>query len=74
MLFVAILYWEGSMNTFHLRYGMVTTTLFDITSITSLQPTGETFNLTLLTSTEPTFDFDRATYKIFYRSSYLLRA
>ena len=46
---------------------MVTPTLFDIASITSFLPTRKTFDPTLITKTEPVFDFDLITYKHFVK-------
>lgn len=45
MLLAALHFWEGSTSTFKLCCGMLTPTLFDIASITSLRPTGEMFDL-----------------------------
>lgn len=36
-------FWEGSTNSFHFPCGMLTPTLFDITTITGLRPTNNSF-------------------------------
>lgn len=43
MLLASIFFWEGSTNTFQFPYGMLTLTLFGITTIMGLNPIGETF-------------------------------
>ena len=40
----AIQFWEGSANTFHIKCGMITSTLLDIAAITGLKLTGRVFN------------------------------
>lgn len=47
MLLALIFFWEGSTNTFQLPCDMLTPTLFDVASITSLNPLGTTFAMTL---------------------------
>ncbi|KAI5397964.1 hypothetical protein KIW84_063684 [Lathyrus oleraceus] len=44
MLLVALHFWEVLMDTFQLRYGMLTPTIFLVASITGLRPTGEVFD------------------------------
>ncbi|KAK2384608.1 hypothetical protein QL285_071936 [Trifolium repens] len=39
MLIAALHFWENSTNTFHLKAGMMTPTLFDVAAITGLRPT-----------------------------------
>lgn len=41
MLIPTLFFWEDSINTFHLRCGMVTHTLFDVSAITGLNPLGK---------------------------------
>lgn len=40
MLLAALQFWDSSTNSFHTKCGMITATLLDIASITSLKPTG----------------------------------
>lgn len=65
MLIESLTYWKGSTNTFRLCCGMATPTLFDIVAITSLLPTGETYDPTMIINPKPIFSFDRITYKNF---------
>lgn len=65
MLISALIFWEGSTNTFNLLCGMVILTLFDIVVILGDHATDEPYDLTLMTHTEPDFYFDRPTYKHF---------
>lgn len=46
MLFVALYFCESSTNTFQLPCGIITLTLFDVTTIIGLHPTGDSFNPT----------------------------
>lgn len=46
---------------------MVILTLFDIAFIVGLRPRGETFDPSLITNTQLTFDFIRASYKHFFQ-------
>lgn len=45
-LLSSLYFWEGSNNSVHLYCGMITSTLFDITTITNLRPTGKSFTPT----------------------------
>lgn len=44
MLLDPLHFWEGSTNTFHTRCGMITPTLFGVSAITGLKPTGRLFD------------------------------
>lgn len=46
MILSAFHLWEGSTNTFHTRCGMITPTLFDVSAITGLKPSGRSFDFT----------------------------
>lgn len=67
ILIATLLLWEGSINTIQLRCSMVIPTLFDIAFIVGLRPIGETFDPSLITNTQPTFDFVCASYKHFFQ-------
>ncbi|KAK2421825.1 serine/threonine-protein phosphatase 7 long form protein [Trifolium repens] len=56
MLIAALHFWENSTNTFHLKAGMMTPTLFDVAAITGLRPTGPTFD-PKYTTVNHQFDF-----------------
>jgi len=40
----AMHFWEGSTNTMKLKYGMLTSILFDVAAIIGLPSTGETYD------------------------------
>lgn len=63
MLLSSLYFWEGSTNTFHLPRGMLTPTLFDMETITSLSPLGETFDPTH--STKNKFSFKHPSLKLY---------
>ncbi|XP_045809919.1 uncharacterized protein LOC123904282 [Trifolium pratense] len=44
MLIAAMHFFEKSTNTFHFKSGMMTPTLFDVSAITGLRPTGKTYS------------------------------
>ncbi|PNX59672.1 hypothetical protein L195_g059804, partial [Trifolium pratense] len=44
MLIAAMHFFEKSTNTFQFKSGMMTPTLFDVSAITGLRPTGKTYN------------------------------
>lgn len=69
IIIMLILLWEGSTNTFDLPCGMLTPTLFDVATITSLSPLGETFDPTL--STQLKFHFNRARFKHYIRYNHV---
>lgn len=58
MLIVSLYFWDTTHNTFHLPYGMMTPTLFDVAAITGLWPTGETYDPNFMA--EDTIDFDNS--------------
>ncbi|GAU37340.1 hypothetical protein TSUD_395210 [Trifolium subterraneum] len=47
MIIAALHFFESSTNTFQFECGMMTPTLFDVAAITSLPPTGDTYDPTL---------------------------
>lgn len=53
----SIYFWEGSTNSFHFPFGMLTPTLFDVVEITGLRPTGDSFKPT--TADESVIQFDK---------------
>lgn len=63
MLLASIFFWEGSTNTFQFPCDMLTSTLFDVTTITGLNPLGENFTLTLETTNE--FTIEQFSFKNF---------
>lgn len=63
MLLASIFFWEGSTNTLLLPYDMLTLTLFNVASITGLNPLGATFAPTLETKNE--FTIEHFGYKNF---------
>ncbi|KAK2382058.1 serine/threonine-protein phosphatase 7 long form protein [Trifolium repens] len=65
MLIAALHFWENSTNTFHLKAGMMTPTLFDVAAITGLRPTGPTYDPKYTT---PNHQFD---FKTFSYSKYI---
>lgn len=46
MLVATLYFWESSTNTLQIPYGMITLTLFDVVTITSLRPTSDNFDPT----------------------------
>src|ERR1051325_3831483 len=44
LLLASLYFWDNTYNIFHLPYGMLTPTFFDIAAITRLSPIGETFD------------------------------
>jgi len=44
MLLAALHFWDSSANSLHLKCGMLTPTLLDVSAITRLKPTGENFD------------------------------
>lgn len=63
LLLASIFFWEGCTNTFQFPYVMLTPTLFDIETITKLNPLGETFTPSIKTDHE--FVFERLSLKNF---------
>lgn len=63
MLLASIFFWEGSTNTFLFPCVMLTPTLFNVASITLLNPLDETFTLTIETNHE--FIIERFSFKNF---------
>ncbi|KAK2435499.1 serine/threonine-protein phosphatase 7 long form protein [Trifolium repens] len=61
MLIAALHFWENSTNTFHLKAGMMTPTLFDVAAITGLRPTGPTYDPKYTTPNHQ-FDFKTLSY------------
>lgn len=45
MLVSSLYFWDNTHYTFHLPYGMITPTLFDMVAIIGLKPTGHTYDL-----------------------------
>lgn len=46
-------FWHSNSNTFHVPFGMITLTLFDITAITGLKPIGFTYSSSTLKPKHP---------------------
>lgn len=69
MLLVTLHLWDSSTSSLHLKCGKLTPTLLDIATITSLKPTGETFDPTTCQSVI-TFDFNKATCGHYIRDHY----
>lgn len=65
MLISAFYIWEGSTNTFHLRCRIITPTFFGVVVITSLRPTGDTFDPTLKNKIKPNFYFTYAGFNAY---------
>lgn len=57
MLISSLYFLEGSTNIFHLRFRMITHTLFDVAAINGLQPNRDTLDLTRISKlkSNPTF-------------------
>jgi len=66
MLIAALHFWNISTTRLHLKFGMLTPTLLDVAAITSLKPTGQTFDPEGYES-EISFDFKRLAYGIFIK-------
>lgn len=60
MIISTLSFWEGLTNTFQLRCGMITPTLFDMALIYGLRPTCDTFNPTLKSKIKPKFLFTQS--------------
>jgi len=45
LILAEIHFWENSINTMHLKCGMLSPTLLDVAAITRLPPIGETYDL-----------------------------
>ncbi|KAK2442745.1 serine/threonine-protein phosphatase 7 long form protein [Trifolium repens] len=67
MLKAALHFWENSTNTFHLKAGMMTPTLFDVAAITGLRPTGPTFD-PKYTTVNHQFDFKVLSFSGFLKT------
>ncbi|KAK2420536.1 serine/threonine-protein phosphatase 7 long form protein [Trifolium repens] len=67
MLIAALHFWENSTNTFHLKAGMMTPTLFDVAAITGLRPTGPTFD-PKYTTVNHHFDFKVLSFSGFLKT------
>lgn len=65
MLIASMCFWDTSSNTFQLPRGMITPTLFDITTIDGLLPIGVDFYPTKVTSIDSPFSFFRLAYNSF---------
>lgn len=63
MLIALTFFWEGLTNTFQFLCRMFTPTLFDVTTITGLNPLGETF--TPIIETDHEFAIERFSFKNF---------
>lgn len=70
MLVASIFFWESFTNIFHLPYGMITLTLFDMASIVGLRPIGKIFDPTLMNKTKPNFTFSPPSYITFMKYHY----
>lgn len=62
MLVSSLYFWDSTHHTFHLTYGMMTPTLFDIVAITGVKPTGETYDPDFLSKDTISFDTFRASF------------
>lgn len=62
MLIASLYFWDSTHNTFHLPCGLMTPTLFDIAAITSLRPTGETYDPNFMAEDTIGFDCNQATF------------
>lgn len=62
MLVSSLYFWDNTHHTFHFPCGMITPTLFDITAITGLKPTGETYDPDFMS--KDTIGFD--TYRVVF--------
>lgn len=58
MMVASLYFWKSITNTFQLPCGMVTPTLFDITTITGLRPTNNNFDLIEREREENTISFN----------------
>ncbi|KAK2436482.1 serine/threonine-protein phosphatase 7 long form protein [Trifolium repens] len=67
MLIAALHFWENSTNTFHLKAGMMTPTLFDVAAITGLRPIGPTFD-PKYTTVNHHFDFKVLSFSGFLKT------
>lgn len=56
MLVTSLYFWYSTHNTFHLPCRMMTPTLFDVSAIIGLRPTGETYDPNFMA--EDTIGFD----------------
>jgi len=66
MIIVALHFWNPSINSLHLKCGMLTPTLLDVAGLTGLKPTGQTFDPDSHYS-EISFDFSRLAYGNFIK-------
>lgn len=64
-LLEALQFLESSTNTFQIRYGMITPTLFDVVVITGLWPTSDVFDPTQQDKCTISFDSKWASYNVF---------
>ena len=68
MLLASMYFWEGSTNTFQLPCGMLTPTFFDVAAITGLSPLCKTFDPTL--PTENNFTFNHVSFQNYIEDHY----
>ena len=66
MLIAALYFWNASTNSLHLKRGMLTPTLLDVDGLTSLKPSGQTFDPENHES-DICFDFKRFAYVVFIK-------
>jgi len=66
MIIAALHFWNPSNNSLHLKYGMLTPTLLDVSGLIGLKPTGQSFDLDSHDS-EISFDFTRLAYDNFIK-------
>lgn len=62
MLISSLYFWNNRHYTFHLPYGMVTPTLFNMAAITKLKPTGYTYDPYIDSMDTIAFSTTRAAY------------
>lgn len=62
LLVSSLYFWDSTHYTFHLPYGMITPTLFDISVITRLKLTGNTYDPDVESDDPITFSTSRAAY------------
>lgn len=65
LLVSSLYFWDNNHYTFHLPCGMVALTLFDITVITWLKPTGSTYDLDVESDDPIAFSTSRAAYSTY---------
>ena len=69
LIFAALHFWNPSNNSLHLKCGMLTPTLLDVAGLTSLKPTGYTFNPDVTTS-QYSVNFDSPAYGLFIANNH----